>query len=112
LSSHFKINKRKFSKWRGVCKAYKNPILKSNVGQTSSENKKKTCKAQVVSTTILKWYGVKCGLGIFKEGTIIDDDLHKERCSQLLTQMSGCNILLSCNLWFKVEEIKTKQGFL
>jgi len=55
---------------------------------------------------------MKYGLGVFKKGTITDDDLHGERCNQLFTQMSGCSILLNCNLWFRVEEIKTKQEFL
>jgi len=55
---------------------------------------------------------MKYGLGVFKEGTIIDDDLPKKRCSQLFTQMSGCNILLNYNLWFRVIELKMEQGFL
>ncbi len=41
LAIYWKSNKRKFWKWRGVCKAYKNPISKSNVGQTSSTNRGK-----------------------------------------------------------------------
>jgi hypothetical protein len=49
---------------------------------------------------------MKYGLGVFKEMIVIDDNLHGEKCSQLLTQLSGCSIFLSCNLWFKVEEIK------
>jgi len=59
-----------------------------------------------------RWYSMKYGLGVFREGRIIDDDLHIERCSQLLTQMNGCNILLSCSLWFRIEEIKMEQGIL
>ncbi len=35
-------------------------------------------------------------------GGLPDDDLHGERCSKLLIQMSGCSILLSHNLWFRV----------
>jgi hypothetical protein len=31
--------------------SYRNPISESNVGQTSFENKKKTCKTWVISTT-------------------------------------------------------------
>ncbi len=42
---------------------------------------------------------------------VIDDDFHGERCNQLFTQMSGCNIF-SCNLWFKVEKIKIEKGIL
>jgi hypothetical protein len=55
-----------------------------------------------------KWYSVKCGLGVFKEGTITGDNLHGEKCNRLLTQMSGCNIFLSCNLCFRIKEIKTE----
>ncbi len=53
-----------------------------------------------------RWYGVKYGLGVFREGIITNNDLHEERFNRLLTQMNGCNILLSYNMWFKVEEIK------
>jgi hypothetical protein len=31
-SSHWKMNKKQSWKWSGTCKAYKNPISKSNVG--------------------------------------------------------------------------------
>jgi hypothetical protein len=55
---------------------------------------------------------MKYGLGVFREGIVIDDNFHKEKCSQLLTQVSGCNILFSRNLWFKVKEIKMEQGLL
>jgi predicted amidohydrolase len=51
---------------------------------------------------------MKYGVGVFKESIVIDEDLHIEKCTQLLTQMSGCNILFNLNLWFKVEKIKTK----
>jgi hypothetical protein len=61
--------------------AYKNPILKFDVGQMSFENKGKTCKAHVVSTIILRWYGVNYGLWVFKESTITNNDLHRERCN-------------------------------
>jgi len=47
---------------------------------------------------------VKYGLGVFREGPITNNNLHKERCSQLLTQMNGCSILFSCNLWFRVKD--------
>jgi hypothetical protein len=56
-----------------------------------------------------RWYNVKYGLGVFKESIVIDDDFHEERCNQLLTQMNGCSVLFSHNMWFKVEEIK-EQG--
>jgi hypothetical protein len=55
---------------------------------------------------------VKYGLGVFKEGIVINNDLHKKRYNQLLIQMKGCSIFLSHNLWFKVIEIKTEQGLL
>jgi hypothetical protein len=50
-TSYWKSNKRQFWEWKGICKAYKNPILKFDVGQASFENRKKACGAQVVSTT-------------------------------------------------------------
>jgi len=53
-------------------------------------------------------FGMKYGLVVFRKCIVIDDDFHGERCNQILTQMSGCNILLSHNLWFKVVEIKMK----
>jgi hypothetical protein len=49
---------------------------------------------------------------VFKEGTIIDDNLYGEKCSQILTQMSGCNILLNHNMWFRVTKIKTEQELM
>jgi hypothetical protein len=48
LQSNLQILK---TKWRGICKAYRNPILESNVGQMFFENKGKTYKAHVISTT-------------------------------------------------------------
>ncbi len=51
LTSYWKIDKREFQKWRGVCKAYRNAILEFDVGHTSFDNKGKACGAQVVSTT-------------------------------------------------------------
>jgi hypothetical protein len=59
-----------------------------------------------------RWYSMKYGLGVFKEGIIIDDNLHEKKCSQILTQMSGCNIFFNYDLWFKIEKIKTEQGLL
>jgi hypothetical protein len=59
-----------------------------------------------------RWYDVKYGLGVLKEGIIIDKNLHKEICNELFTQMNGCNTFFSHNLWFRVEEIKTEHGFL
>jgi len=44
-SSHWKINTKQSWKWRGICKAYRNPISKSYVGQMSSKNRGKTYKA-------------------------------------------------------------------
>jgi hypothetical protein len=43
--------KKTILKWKGICGNYKNPISKSNVGQTSFENKRKIYRAQVVFTT-------------------------------------------------------------
>jgi hypothetical protein len=51
---------------------------------------------------------VTYGLVVFRERTIIDDNLHEERRSQIITQMNGCNIIPNYNLWFRVEEIKTE----
>jgi hypothetical protein len=51
-SNHWKINRRQSWKWRRVCRAYTNPILKFDVGLMSSKKRRKTWKAQVVSTTI------------------------------------------------------------
>jgi hypothetical protein len=53
-----------------------------------------------------KWYNMKYGLRVFRKGIVIDNDIHGERFNQLFTQMSGCNILLRCNLWFRDEDIK------
>jgi hypothetical protein len=41
---------------------------------------------------------MKYGMGVFKKGTVINDDPHKERCSQILTQMRGCSIFLNHNV--------------
>ncbi len=54
----------------------------------------------------------KYGLGVLREGTITNDDLHEKKWNQLFIRMSGCSILLSHNLWFKVIKIKMKQGLL
>ncbi len=35
-----------------------------------------------------------------------------KRCNWILTQMNGCSVLLSRNMWFRVLEIKTKQRLL
>jgi hypothetical protein len=50
-ASYWKSNKIQFWKWRGICRAYKNPILESDVGHMNFENRRKACKAHVVSTT-------------------------------------------------------------
>ncbi len=55
-----------------------------------------------------KWYGVKYGLGVFRKGIVTDDDLHEKICNPILTQMSGCSIHFNGDLWFRIEEIKTK----
>jgi hypothetical protein len=55
---------------------------------------------------------MKYGMGLFRKGTLIDDDLHIEICSRLFTQMRGCSILLSHNLWFKVAVMKMEHGLL
>ncbi len=38
LTSYWKSDRRQSWKWRGIYKAYRNPILKFDVGQTSDEN--------------------------------------------------------------------------
>ncbi len=45
---------------------------------------------------------MKYGLVVFKEGTIIDEKIHGERCNQNFIQMGGCNILFNYNMWFKI----------
>jgi hypothetical protein len=50
-SKFYKTNKRQSWKWKKICANSKNPILKSDVGQMSFENRKKICRTQVVSTT-------------------------------------------------------------
>ncbi len=45
-----------------------------------------------------KWYDKMYGLGVFRKGTVLDDNFHEERC----------NILLNRNVWFKVIGIKTE----
>ncbi len=104
-TSYWKTNRWKFWKWGGICKAYRNPISQYDVERTSFDNKGKAYMAHVVSTTRggTVW---SVDLGVFKEGTITSDNLHGEKCNRLPTQMSGCNIFLSCNLCFRVEEIK------
>jgi hypothetical protein len=59
-----------------------------------------------------KWYDGTYGLGVFRKGTIPNDDLQIKRCSRLFILMNGCNILLNCNMWFRVVEIKIEQGLL
>ncbi len=44
LASYWKTNKKQSWKWKGICRAYKNPMLESNVRQTSSKNKGKIYK--------------------------------------------------------------------
>jgi hypothetical protein len=51
---------------------------------------------------------MKYGLMVFREGTIIDDDIHRKRCSQIITQMSGCNIYFQ--LQFVVWSHKDQHG--
>jgi hypothetical protein len=50
-ASYWKINRKQSWKWKGVCKAYRNPISKYDVGQMSSNNRGKTWRAHVVFTT-------------------------------------------------------------
>jgi hypothetical protein len=59
-----------------------------------------------------KWYGGTYGLGVFRKGIVLNDDLHIGSWNQLLIQMNGCNILFSHNLWFKIVEIMTEHGLL
>ncbi len=39
--NYWKTNSKQSWKWRGVCMAYRNPISKSDVGQTHFENRKR-----------------------------------------------------------------------
>jgi hypothetical protein len=32
FTSYWKLDRRQFWKWKGVCRVYRNPISKSNVG--------------------------------------------------------------------------------
>jgi hypothetical protein len=50
-TSYWKTNIKKSWKWKGICWAYKNPILEFDVEQMSSDNRGKACRPQVVSTT-------------------------------------------------------------
>jgi len=88
-----------------MCRACKNPISKCDIEQTNCENRRKISKAQVFSTT-------KGGLGVLKKKHNYKNDLHQERCNQLLTQIKVCSIFFSCNLWFKVIKVKTKWELL
>ncbi len=45
LANYWKSDIIWFWKSKGVCRAYRNPISKFDVGQMSSENKRKTCEA-------------------------------------------------------------------
>jgi hypothetical protein len=53
LTSYWNTDRWESWIWKGVCKAYINPILKSNVGQTHSQNRGKTWKAHIVFTLFL-----------------------------------------------------------
>ncbi len=44
-ASYWETNKRQSWKWKEECRAYKNPILKFDVGHMSCEKKKKACGA-------------------------------------------------------------------
>jgi hypothetical protein len=35
---------------------------------------------------------MKYGLVVFKKGKVSNNNLHGKKCSQIVTQMSGCNI--------------------
>jgi len=48
----------------------------------------------------------------FLEKAQLQMTISTEKWSRLFTQMNGCYILFSHNLWFKVEEVKTQQGLL
>jgi hypothetical protein len=50
--------------------------------------------------------------GFSRKGTVPDNDLHRKKCNRLFIWMSGCNILLNHNLWFRVVKIKREQGLL
>jgi hypothetical protein len=56
-------------------------MLEFDVGQMSFENRKKTCEAHVVFT-------IKSGMtgcmDCDREGTILENNFHEERCNRLL----------------------------
>jgi hypothetical protein len=89
--------------------AYKNSILKSDVGQSSFKNKGKVTKHMSFLSQEVVWREV--WTRVFKKGIVIDDNIHEEKWSRLFTQMCACNILLNYNLWFKVEEFKHSKDF-
>ncbi len=45
LASYWKTNRRQFRKWRGIYRAYRNPISEFDVGHMSFENRGKACEA-------------------------------------------------------------------
>jgi hypothetical protein len=50
-TSYWKSDRIKSWKWRGICRAYKNPISEFDVRQTSFENKRKAWGEHVIFTT-------------------------------------------------------------
>jgi hypothetical protein len=75
----------------------------------SFENRGKACEAQVDFTTRsgtvrrMDWGSL--------EKTQFQTTISMERCNQLLIRLCGCSIFFNRNMWFRVVEIKTKQGF-
>jgi hypothetical protein len=54
------------------------------------------------------WYGGTYGLGVFIEGKVLGDNFHEKRFSQLLIQMSKCNILPQSQ--FVVQSCRDQNG--
>ncbi len=44
-TGYWKLDIKQSWKWKGICKAYRNPTLKFDVGHMNSDNKKKACGA-------------------------------------------------------------------
>jgi hypothetical protein len=82
-ASYWKTNIRQSWKCKGVCRAYRNPIsnLMLNTQVLKIEERPMGHMSFLPQEVVRRKYG----LGVFKEGIIIDDDLHRVRCNWLLT---------------------------
>ncbi len=82
LASYWKKDRIQFQKWRGVCRAYNNPILEYHVREMNFDNIGKACGAQIIFTTRSGMVGRE-DLGFSEKNIILNDDVHGERCSWL-----------------------------